>query len=296
MRATFIGIGAQKCASTWLYAMLRDHPQVVVSERKELNFFSYGYENGLRWYDNNFPERPGARQVGEISPSYLHEAGVVERARRYNANLQILVSLRDPVERALSQHRHMVRLGRVPGNDLSFETALATNPTYVEQGQYYRHLTRWAKAFGRERIHATLMEDIRDNSELAIRDLYTFLDIDADHHPASSDTPRNRSVVARNALLKHTVDLIRGGVYSIGGRNLWQAIGNSGLRKAYHDMNFVEMHGVISEPSPVTLHELRKLFRPDIEALQEFLRRDLSHWLDPIPVTDKMSSRSVQVC
>lgn len=34
MKPTFIGIGAQKCASTWIYSVMKDHTEVVVSKKK----------------------------------------------------------------------------------------------------------------------------------------------------------------------------------------------------------------------------------------------------------------------
>lgn len=39
MKPGFIGIGAQKCASSWIYDILLDHPEVSMSEKKELDFF-----------------------------------------------------------------------------------------------------------------------------------------------------------------------------------------------------------------------------------------------------------------
>ena len=35
----FFGIGAQKSGTTWLYAYLKEHPQVFMPEIKELNYF-----------------------------------------------------------------------------------------------------------------------------------------------------------------------------------------------------------------------------------------------------------------
>ena len=37
---TFLGIGAPKCGTTWLAECLREHPQVVVPEVKEVVHFS----------------------------------------------------------------------------------------------------------------------------------------------------------------------------------------------------------------------------------------------------------------
>ena len=152
-RPTYVGIGAQKCASTWLHRILAEHPQVAVPEAKEVDFFSWRFDHGYQWYERQFatgPETAVAR--GEISPSYFAEPAVPARIARYAPEVRVLLSLRDPVQRALSNHRHEVREGHLTGPDLSFEAGLANNPMYVEQGLYATHLRQWLHHFPRERI------------------------------------------------------------------------------------------------------------------------------------------------
>lgn len=280
MKPTFIGIGAQKCASSWMHEMLRDHPQVSVAATKELDFFSYRFENGFRWYESQFPPRPGVLQAGEVSPSYFHEPGVVERVKAYAPEVCVLVSLRDPVERALSQHRHMVRLNLVPGDDLSFEAALASNPSYVEQGAYHRHLERWATAFGRQRLHVVLMDDIRNDGRAVVTALYRHLGIDSSHVPRGLEEPRNVSYVVRSAAAERVVRLARRAVSAVGARQLWGRLGDAGLRRLYRSANRAESAAAIPDPHPETLRALREQFRPEVERLSTLLQRDLSHWLN----------------
>ena len=48
MLPDFLGIGAQRSGTTWLYEQLRGHPQVVMSsKRKEIHFFDRHYDRGL---------------------------------------------------------------------------------------------------------------------------------------------------------------------------------------------------------------------------------------------------------
>ena len=54
MRPSVIGIGAQKCASSWVHSVLGAHPQIAVSEPKEVDFFSYHFDRGYRWYEGHF--------------------------------------------------------------------------------------------------------------------------------------------------------------------------------------------------------------------------------------------------
>ncbi len=279
MKVTFLGIGAQKCASSWLYDILADHPEVVVSPTKELDFFSYHYENGLHWYGHQFEHRPGARAVGEISPSYLHEPAALERIHRHVPDARIVVSLRDPVERALSQHRHLARLGLLPPDDHSFESALAANPTYVEQGLYHRHLSRWLTRYSRERLHVILMDDIRADRGAVARSLFEFLGIDPFHTPGALSTNSNASYMPRSRWLERTVGTVRKGLDGAGVGRTWRLIGDLGLRRLYRAANRRPPSDVIPDPRPETLKDLRQSFAPDVASLCELLQRDLKHWL-----------------
>ncbi|MEL6239626.1 MAG: sulfotransferase domain-containing protein, partial [Pseudomonadota bacterium] len=55
-RINFLVIGAQKAGTTWLYEMLRQHPDVFTPATKELHFFckEQHYERGLGWYCEHF--------------------------------------------------------------------------------------------------------------------------------------------------------------------------------------------------------------------------------------------------
>ena len=149
VKPAFIGIGAQKCASTWLYNILADHPEVWLSEKKELDFFSYYYDYGFQWYERNF-ESDESLVAGEVSPSYFHGKGVPKRVFEYDANLRLILFLRDPIERAISNHKHEVRIGHFRGSDLSFERGLKNNPSYISQGLYATHLEKWLEYFPKD--------------------------------------------------------------------------------------------------------------------------------------------------
>lgn len=281
MKATFIGIGAQKCASSWLYDILADHPEAAVSEKKELDFFSYHYEHGYRWYESQFPGKPGAKAVGEISPSYFNEASVPERAKLYSPDLRILVSLRDPVERALSQHRHLVRIGLVPGPDYRFETALADNPSYIEQGCYATHLSRWLQVFPRSQMLIVLMEDIRQDPEATARKVYEFLDIDAQHRSVALNEKSNPSYAVRSQGTDAVIRGLRHNLRRIGLGGLWQAVGDSGLRKVYRRFNRKPSEAVIPAVATETKARLRDEFQRETRDLEKLLGRDLGHWRTP---------------
>jgi hypothetical protein len=281
MKLTFIGIGAQKCASSWLYDILADHPEAALSEKKELDFFSYRYEQGYSWYERQFPDKPGAKAVGEISPSYFNEASVPERARLYSPDLRILSSLRDPVERALSQHRHQIRIGSVAGPDYRFETALADNPSYIDQGRYATHLSRWLSCFPENQVLVVLMEDIRTDPEATARKVYEFLGINPDHRSAALYKKSNLSYAVRSRRTDATIQWLRKSVRQLGLGGIWQALGDSGLRNLYRGMNRKPSEAVVPPVTAEVTLKLRELFREEINTLEQMLGRNLESWRQP---------------
>jgi hypothetical protein len=282
MSLSFIGIGAQKCASSWISNILSDHPEVAMSEVEPLDFFSYKFENGYRWYEKELPDPGSLRQIGEMSQSYFHEPSVIDRISAYSSDLKFIVSLRDPVERALSQHRHMVRLGVVPEDDLTFETALATNPTYVDQGRYFTHLSRWIEHFGSSRIHIILMEDIVSDPVGVAVGLYRFLGVDEHYRSEHLHQVSNASHVPKYRSLDQFIRTISRCLRAVGGEYAWQALGATGLKNAYHRFNRRPSSTVIPPAKPETLDRLRKTFAPEVTALCKLIGRDLSHWMPEI--------------
>lgn len=275
MKPTFIGIGAQKCASSWLYRILEDHPDVCLSERKELDFFSYFYDNGYQWYENHFRCGSAAKAIGEISPSYFHDYLAPARAAAYDRELKVIVSLRDPVERALSHHKHLIRLGLYKGPDLSFEAGLRRNPMYVEQGLYAKHLAHWFAAFPERQVLVVFMDDIRTDADAVVKQVYGFLGIAEDHKPAALYIKANPSYVVRSRALDRLVKTCRSTAKRLGLQSLWRALGGTPLRRLYEVSNRVESDAVIPPILPETLVALHEIFDPEIRRLGQMTGRTL---------------------
>jgi hypothetical protein len=276
MKPTFIGIGAQKCASSWLYRILEDHPEVCLSERKELDYFSYYYDNGYQWYEQHFECGSAARAVGEISPSYFHDYYAPSRAAAYNPGLKVILSLRDPIERALSHHKHLIRLGYYKGPDLSFESGIKLNPMYIEQGLYAKHLAHWLSAFPETQVLVLFMDDIRQNADSVVRQVYRFLEINDEHKPAALNVKANPSYVVRNRTLDMLVKKVRVLAKSLGLQMVWRILGKTPLRTIYEASNRIESDAVIPPILPETLSALHDVFDPEIKRLAEMTGRELS--------------------
>ena len=105
-RPKYIIAGAQKAGTTSLYDALSKHPQIVPPAHKELHFFNDQRIPYPDWcsYLSNFPSKLSlrGRYTFEASPSYLFHPTAAVRMAAMRPKPEIIVILRDPVERAFS--------------------------------------------------------------------------------------------------------------------------------------------------------------------------------------------------
>ena len=103
---SFVIAGAQKAATSTLYRMLVEHPGIAAGPEKEMNFFNRETDD---WSDPDYDhyvrpaDNPEVEHAGDATPDYLLWPHAFERMRRYRPDLRVVVTVRDPVERALSQ-------------------------------------------------------------------------------------------------------------------------------------------------------------------------------------------------
>lgn len=281
LKINFIGVGGQKCASTWIYDILTDHPEVCLSHDKELDFFSSFWDRGYAWYRGKFDlDRAGeAVAVGEVSPSYLSDTDAAGRAAKYNKDMKVIVTLRYPVDRAYSNHKHNIRQGFVPGDDLSFEKSLAENPTYIEHGYYGKYLGNWLGHFPKEQIQVIFFEDIVGNPDRVAASVYRFLGVSDDFVSRNLRKKSNESVVVANVKVARLVDGIRNRVRSSRLFSwVWDLLYMLGLRAIYRALNMRDVDTAIPKMLPTTRDYLASVYRSDIELLESIVGRPLANW------------------
>ena len=172
---TFLCIGAQKCGTTWLATAVQQHPGVATGVKKELHFFNHeqAYARGLGWYEEQFRARPQTRAIGEFTPNYWWTAGTTttnnllgshDRVADAYPDLQLVVCLRDPVDRAVSAYFHHMNVGRF-GPSVGLLEAVERYPDIREFGLYATQLAAWRSRYAAERfLVLTYEDDIRPDA------------------------------------------------------------------------------------------------------------------------------------
>lgn len=140
-----IGVGAQKCASSWLHALVSSHPEIRISNAKVVDFFSCYLDRGYHWYGSRFELMSGAKVYFECLPDYPHDSRAPARAHAYHSDMKALVLLRDPAKCASSNQKHEVIKGSIP--PIRFEGGRANNPPTSSRGSTPRTSRAGTKSF-----------------------------------------------------------------------------------------------------------------------------------------------------
>jgi len=276
---TFIGIGAQKCATTWLYDLLQLHPAVGLSSVKEIHFFSQYFGYGYQWYKSHFNDcSTNVTSVGEFSTSYFANLTAPKLIKSAYPDIKLILMLRNPIERLISNHKHEIKIGHLTGPDFSYEAGIANNPTYIEQGLYAQHLERWYDFFDSQQIHIVIFDDIKTKPEAVEHGLYQFLKIELlkNSHLLGNS---NSSYVNRF----ENVEKIRRNVLNLLKKfhleSSYQAVVETlGLQAAYRKVNRATFDNIIPPMKQETRAYLQEIFKPEIVRLEELTDIKLGRW------------------
>ncbi len=149
----FVGVGSQKCGTTWWFSLLNAHPGVQPQEVKELRTliaYRRPTPSDIEAYSRWFPRPPGLR-TGEWTPSYMTVPWMGRTIVAAAPEARLLVLVRDPVERyrsGLPQWRryHTGEIGDEKREDRKGKRQA------LRRGFYGSQLTELAGVVGRERI------------------------------------------------------------------------------------------------------------------------------------------------
>ena len=264
MLPTFIGIGAQRAGTTWAYNCLAEHPDVFMTNKKELHFFYVNYGRGLEWYEQQFAEAGNARARGEITPDYMYHESALRNIAKDIPDARLFVVLRNPIDRAVSQYAlHRDRFGNAP-----FSAVSTPDSELVVRGLYFQHLQMVYSYFSSDQVRVLLYDDLSTRPGEFLEDLYGFVGVDTGFRPPSLQTRYNRVIYPgfQKVLLGSGLGWIIDGVKKTG-LGEWIRQRNAGDRR---DDGFATSQD---------LARLRGYFRSDVENLSRLLSRDLGNWL-----------------
>jgi Sulfotransferase family len=304
----FLIVGHQKCGTTALYKMLRDHPQIYMSAEKEPRFFIEELRPAQP--PGRKSKRPaaledylllfaGARDdqlAGEASPQYLRYPEVPGKIAELRPEAKIIALLREPTSFLRSFHGQMVH-GRIE-SEKDFQKAMQLEPArrrgerlppgcrrqafllYSDHVRYRQQLEWFHASFPREQVLVLIYEDYRRDNETAVREVLRFLEVDDTVPIEQNETDPKKDVrIWRLHDFAGSMRQARRGDAAPPAVRLLDAAISDRARKALspHWRRFI--YRPRSEPDAGFVRELRRRFKPEVQAVSEYLERDLvSQW------------------
>ena len=233
----FLGIGAQKAATSWLWKNLNAHQEIWMPPRKELHYFDrslhypspsflasdsiltrlfsqqehnrlfrqkakkelldvyrsgdrerlkwylkyFGSHYSDRWYESLFTGG-GTRLKGEITPAYsILSIEDIKNIKTLSPDLKIILIIRDPIERAWSQVKFYATRDifgiNAMQDDIEALKGFIDSPRQSMRSDYMGMIENWSSVFGSEQMHIGFYDDIKNDPEHFLDEVYTFLGI-----------------------------------------------------------------------------------------------------------------------
>ncbi|MEL6377703.1 MAG: sulfotransferase [Pseudomonadota bacterium] len=287
MKPDFIVIGTEKGGSTWLYDVLRAHPDVFLPDVKELHFFNRFDSNGqeidkfsrygTEWYLEYFEGAEGHKAIGEATPLYLSDELAAERIQSVLPEARFIAVLRHPVDRFKSHYRMAKAKSHIDG---TVRDTFRDHPVeFLERGLYARHLRRWFDIFDQEQFLILTYDDLRDDPVSLLKTVAEWLGVDEGPLLAASpEDRRNAATGYRSARLYNTsVTLARALRQNRVTANVAKWLKSIGVYQMLKSLNQTPAEHV--DFGAEDLEWLNEYYRQDIAELRALLGVDYG-WLE----------------
>ena len=146
----FLVIGPPRTGTTWLYNILKLHPDCYLPETKQLHYFDRHYDKGLEWYTEQF-QKGGGLVKGEITPDYVSNRKSLNRISKTIPDVRLILIFRDPIERAFSHYKLRKRMGYYD-NGKTFMDVFSMDPYLMDNSLYGKHLDDVLEYFSAEQV------------------------------------------------------------------------------------------------------------------------------------------------
>ena len=200
----FLGIGAQKAGTTWLYEQLSRHPQLTFPLGKEAHFWNHPHDKvAVANYLNHLvpttypPQKPSfltrwivGNQIhslpivhpiaGEITPAYgILPLETIEEIRSYAPRLRLIYLIRNPIERAWSSALMALQRAEMTIDEASDQWFIDHfhSAGSLKRGDYQTCLQTWRKAFTDEQLLVLRFEHIITEPEALLNRCFRHLGV-----------------------------------------------------------------------------------------------------------------------
>ena len=293
----FFIVGAPKCATTAMHAYLRQHPAIFMPVLKELHFYGRDLMRlpsmlSEEAHDSLFLEAGHAESVGETCIWALYSQTAAREINEAHPQSKIIIMLRNPVEmlhalhseylihaieditdfaRALEAEPERKRGERLPPKE-RYPAALYA---YHEIATFSVQVERYFQAFGEDRVHIIVYDDLKRDTGSEYRRVLEFLGVDA------SVVPEFRTINSSQCLRSPRLQrlLVESASLTEGWCRCLRPLGPERVARLASTLKDWNLRSMPRPPlQPAVRDRLEAEFAPEVERLGALIGRDLSHW------------------
>lgn len=276
-RLDFLVVGAQKCATSWLYYCLQDHPELQLpAKKREVEYLGGDlYEaRGVDWYFGLLGQPSDVKKLGDVSVEYIYDPRAPGAVRKYAPNVKFILSMREPIDRVISAYHWVLRKGVIPDlpleegirramGDDSLERDPGVKKQYhdmIHRGYYDVQMERYLQHFDLNQFLFVLYEDISERPMAVLRRIYEFIGVNPDFEPPSiNERPKHNTYLRPLISLERIIPRSRALGKVMDFANKWS-----------HRLGIESSKPALSGK---TMEELRAIYRPHVEQTQKILER-----------------------
>ncbi len=280
MKVNFMIIGAQKCATSTLFNILKTHPSMVGSSQKEPNFFSLSknWKRELPDYEKLFDQKDGVLYF-EASVSYsayhLRNLEIWNDIFEYNPDMKFIYMVRNPIDRIVSNYMHSYEMGYI---NYSIEDILRKGRLLIDATRYYTQVNPYIQKFGRDNVLIIEFDDLNKKRTSTLQTISEFLGVEFDKFQNYENVCSNVSIGTHNykihykyykllSPLRKLREFMPTGCSEFLMGVLKVITGNS-------KRSFRERPQLTTECKQIIVNKLDL----EINELQKLMNKDLSHW------------------
>lgn len=266
----FLIIGAMKAGTTSLHNYLAKHPDIFMSEPKEIHYYADVHYLSMdkNWYKNFF--KTDKIIAGTTPQSYTkchnkYYKNIPERIFKDSPDIKLIYIVRDPIERYKSHVLESYHCD--PPEDVRYSIE---SKNYLKTSMYFFQISEYLKFFKQEQIYILSLEDLKENRLKELNKIFNFLEVnelsDSSIFEFKSNTAEQKDlpfIVKNNFLFKVGKKL-----FPETNEKIAQTLTNRFLK---HQIKKPDL-------SEEKIEELHKVLKPDINKFREFTGKDFPQW------------------
>jgi hypothetical protein len=294
----FFIVGHPKSGTSAMYEMLRANPRVHMPLKESWFFvpelladFSARYPGGIEEYAALFAQASADQLVGEATASYLWSRTAAQRIAEVQPAAKIVAILREPASFLRSLHLQFIRSNvetetdlrkalslegaRAEGKRIPANAPVPAQLMYSERVHYVEQLRRYRDAFSDEQMLVLIYDDFRAENLATIGQVLRFLGIE-DASPVRAVEANVASTIRSPRLHSMVRSLYLGN--APGARALKapiKAVSSRRMRQWALARTERMQQEAPPPPDEELMRELRLRFKGEVEALSDYLKRDL---------------------